>query len=414
MPWRKPDWTESNPSVKELLDTVDADTMTDNSSPSLDIQITKHAYPSPFESLVKWYSSRVQLIEEQTAQTDIALAFCRIGVAHIPGSNVLVSLQNELITLSDLVYSCGETALDLELFRLLSYSEVLEAFLSSVRESPEVFSWRLKRFAIPYLQRCGQDITKELKDLLVSIAKTNLESVAKVFELSLTPGLPESERMLKCFSNESTAELILECAYANDRTDVPMYIYRMMLQNIIPFLTSDVQDSSALTDSSSALSSSSTASGWDDGDLEFDKFDHPSSVNTSVTSPQHRQATDLAQRISLFESHIDALDLLAKYNVPKSLQYFESEQSATQQRLLMVRMARSLHVIESGGASIASDKSDWLVLLDDLRHGARSGLFGDVGSDTVFEEVFRAALSCGREFFSLNKWFVCFFLLSHV
>jgi hypothetical protein len=110
------------------------------------------AYPTTATVLADWYSARVHLIESQTAQPDLALALCRIGLSNIscqspsgtlsaPPIKLLESLADELVTLSDLVYSCGETALDLDLLSLLTRQEVLESFLVPVFYAPEEFAW---------------------------------------------------------------------------------------------------------------------------------------------------------------------------------------------------------------------------------------------------------------------------------
>jgi hypothetical protein len=264
----------------------------------------------------------------------------------------------------------------------------------------------------------------DLKHLLMNVAKTNLETIAKVFELSVQPhGISVSEMnsdklenssgggVTACFGPVSTVELIIDCAYANDKVDIDMEVYRVLQQSVAAILAKSPLEFAEKTCGPPV----EVNSGWDDDDVDFDEPSTDHSQNSIVPIPHHSQphSITLHTRIALFEAHIDALDILAKYKVQKSLRFFvenplvqseEPNQQLQQQRLLLVRLARSLisGSALTGSTAIQTTVSDWMVLLDDLRHAVRLGLFGSTSetcNHQVFEEVLKAALSCGRELY---------------
>ncbi|KAI9348749.1 secretory pathway protein Sec39-domain-containing protein [Zopfochytrium polystomum] len=350
VPWRRPDWTETNDSVRSLLEDLTEDHEEKLATiPRFDDMLSADA-------LADWYVSRIVQIESVTGQADLSFALCKIAVAHV--SVPVAKLErklHELATLTDLVYGCGEVLLDLNGVLPMDMMDVLQLQLFSTVGDPEILAWRIKQYSLPYIARLRNlgrseaelDATFDL--CLLQIAGKNLAAAAKVFELS-RPGIPQSERIIQ--SNARLARLILECSYGTDDKDISIEVYQNLARSM-PLI--EEEETTEVPKSG----------GWDD-DVDFDAENSGNSTTR-----------ELVERINLFDAHVDALELLRKYGFHESLRLFVDQdfKSPTAQN---------------------PDDSQWIVLHDDLCHAQNLGLFGCCTAKDCSKEFLRAALTFAR------------------
>ncbi|KAJ3269104.1 hypothetical protein HDU76_011323, partial [Blyttiomyces sp. JEL0837] len=157
IPWRRPDWTEVNSSVKDLVEVMEFEDGSEGGKVSvLEKKLMDWVkervveFPASVETLAEWVSDRVLMIENKTGQTNVAKEVCRIAVEEL-GVVGLEGLLENLKVLSDLVYGCGKETLTYDEVLRMSVSDVLELMVADVVADPVEFTRRVEMYVKPML-----------------------------------------------------------------------------------------------------------------------------------------------------------------------------------------------------------------------------------------------------------------------
>ncbi|KAJ3184750.1 hypothetical protein HK101_009823 [Irineochytrium annulatum] len=380
LPWRRADWMESNQSVKEFLFGFDEEEAM-SPTPS---RLKREPSPASVHVLEQWYRQRISAIEKTTLQTNISLAWAELASSPAFGIASLGELRDDLMTLKDLIYGCNKPEAKLDDVSGRPVLEVINRFIVDKVAEPAAYANAMKQFVVPYLariKRVGQqnvDGQHALESHLVSTAETNLSSCAKVFEMS-REGIPASDRIIA--EPTTLARLILDCAYKSNAGLNEMEVLHNLFRSM--------PDLDRLGANLGGGSLRPTGSGWDE-DLTMELMS-----TEEISRVDSERISSLIQRVEVFESHLDVMELLGKHKIEVSLLFLNSAESkdAKNQKLLMVQMARS--ILDQGRGSEAAD-SEWDALLEDMIHVFSSGAFGVVEVSNIINEFLGIALGAGK------------------
>ncbi|KAJ3137894.1 hypothetical protein HK100_000355 [Physocladia obscura] len=368
-PWRKPDWTEASHSIQDLVHEFA------ENEPQIFSNLKKNivAIPASAPIVSKWYINRALNIEDKLGDTKMAIDLLEFA----SNSNVenLEPLINEFTTLFDLSESYegkhGGGKLTLSDIREMPVDTIVKMMLAGVRNHPDLFCNRVKDSVVPFLNRVAADGQVSLDAYLLTLAQKHIKSCAKVFERSRT-GIPLDDRVI-VRSDEDFARLILGCAYSMEPSDDMMEVLYSLLGSL-PQITNNME-----TD------------GWED---DFNSTNFLNDENTSTLTN-----LSLPARISLFESHLETIELLKKYKINVTLQYLTSSEfvSPANKRLLAIKMARSF----SQNEEVITSDDEFLALAEDLSYLLKLNVFLSIDGNNVKKEFVKAILQKGR--FSLAK-----------
>ncbi|KAJ3386499.1 hypothetical protein HDU84_001515 [Entophlyctis sp. JEL0112] len=372
--WRKADWTETSETIREFV----AELAAEDEAPMFPkLRSNAAVFPAPMDVIGQWYKSRALQIEEVLGDTALALSWLEFATGPQGNVNGVDDVIDELTTLFDLAQDGGASGkVTLAQLREMPADDVIRLMLDGVKNHPDLFCKRTKASVVPFLKRCApaasaQTSPHDLLDLyLLELAPKNIQTVAKLFELSRF-GIPVQDRII-VFTESRLARLILDCAYSMDTEHGSLECLHNMLRSI-PSL-------------SSAAEPSVDTEGWDDDPLtEIDAND----------------VSQLQSRISLFENHLETIELLQRHGISVSLQYLNSQEFIEQssKRLLAVKLARSL--VQSDENASPTDDEAWLSLASDLQYLLKLDLFSSVDGANVAKEFMKGILHEGR--FSLAK-----------
>ncbi|KAI8815835.1 secretory pathway protein Sec39-domain-containing protein [Fimicolochytrium jonesii] len=445
IPWRRPDWTESD-SVREFLEMVEDEeegesnmnsiATTLRNSTTLPPEIICTVYPAPQQVLSEWYASRARFMEAASGQSDLALDLVRLGIQHHVSG--LEDLRDNLITLGKLLYECydptSKDVVDLSLDRLsrLSPEEVLRLFVA--QSTDETIVRDVKRFVLPYI--CNRAIRADpslkatrpgdeygfqkqssltasnlqiLYGWIASVAEEHLEWCTLILEDSVAAG-SEEERIV---SADKLPELVLECAYRCHRSDAAVGALYDRLRHCLPVEESEEetkggrrQDGGKPGAAKAQRGSSSTRkpkpSSWEDElDITLDDV-----ASTAAGTPKGLKGLDpeLQARVRRFIVHVKVAQILAEYGLPKPLPWLkDAETHPEQQRALLLLLARqsSGDRAAPAGSVIPADESrfdddeDWMGLLTHMLSLHEMGVLSLVPRKDIYVEYLSVILSCG-------------------
>eukprot|EP00057_Strongylocentrotus_purpuratus_P023613 XP_011678087.1 PREDICTED: neuroblastoma-amplified sequence [Strongylocentrotus purpuratus] len=165
--------------------------------------------------LTDWVIFRAMAIEDESRQVDNALSLVRLAMErNIPG---LESLHHDLLTLEVVSYEC-QTDPDLTLASLKKLTNLQIMLLMMSKSPSETYVKDMKRWVIPFLQRCEEDspgtrvtLTEEF---MLSLAKEDLCKCQLILENSKHTS-PEPIIRKK----SDLLSLAQRCIYACERDD---------------------------------------------------------------------------------------------------------------------------------------------------------------------------------------------------
>ncbi|KAJ3216960.1 hypothetical protein HDU67_008689 [Dinochytrium kinnereticum] len=364
IPWRQPDWTETNPEVVEILlgfELAEETLFKCGAKSGIPVEGESSA-----EFLSAWYIDYIKNVERESGQTNLALSItimARAAPFNIAG---LDELHHSLQTLNDLNYVCGCLEIDLKELESMPTEDVIRQALDDSISDSNVFLMRVRTVIVPYMQRLsnlGQgDFEGVFDSYLIEVASKNIRSCAKVFEYS-RGGIPMSDRIITPQSR--LAKLILHCAY---------------LSNIA------AADTDTLHNMFRSLP-----------DLEQIKSE--GQINSLIGE---QSSQNLADRIKDFQSHMEALEILTKYDIHASMHALlhAKETDSRDQRLTLNKFLR--YVADDRDRS--NEDKEWLSLFRDIRFVYGSGVFPEIDESEAQKDYLRLALNAGK--FSLVKGLV--------
>ncbi|XP_069137324.1 NBAS subunit of NRZ tethering complex-like [Argopecten irradians] len=308
--WRDTDWCETQQcrSMVEPLQ-VDLGEFLYEDQPKLS-QFRCDEIPA--ELLTSWYRYRAFEIEAMSLQVEHAINLVKLAVER--GVQGLTDLLDDLVTMEMLVYDCHiEDTVTFESVTKMADYEKLELIMSKSTE--EMYVKNLHRWLVPFLMQCERQnqgaYNTLLRDYIVTMAKTDLSLVLKVFESSKV-NLPNP--VIK--SQDDVMSMALEAVYSCERDD-----QLQILLSIFQCL--------------------------------------PSKQKTS-TKTQETQS--LFSQVEKLKQHLSAAKILENHGVMKPLHYLkETEADDEEARNLMIRLTRN-----AGKREKPLDQKEWRSLHEDV------------------------------------------------
>ncbi|XP_019858990.1 PREDICTED: neuroblastoma-amplified sequence-like [Amphimedon queenslandica] len=269
---RDQDWVEHQ-SIRQFyslgkqtsLDLITSEEMSD---------LREYIEPITGELLTSWYRRRAIEIEQYTGQVDNALSL--IGFAIKNNVKGLEVLEHQLLTLRSLVYHCNvDSHLSLSKLEKMTNLEILHLIMHDVEG--DKFIQYFTNHAMPYIDRLMKlgltTSTNLLEEFMIIVSKNDLRPFA-----NLLKSMREKKSMgvsVSSLSLEARMSLALKCVYTCERTD------------------------------------------------QLDQVDTIAGHFLSVITSKQLSAKqrELYQQLNDLESFICAIEILASYNVNKSIKY---------------------------------------------------------------------------------------------
>ncbi|KAI8613891.1 secretory pathway protein Sec39-domain-containing protein, partial [Chytriomyces sp. MP71] len=366
-PWRKPDWTETNMSFLGLLEEFSSGNAEETAQ-----HVEGVPFPAPAERVTEWYLNRANEIERDLCNIDMALGLLTLASRQlcVPG---LEALMNQLTTFRDILERADPhhtSALTLADVHAMPVEDVVALMLDPVRSRPDEFVARVQKSVAPFLARSGKG-TEILDAYVLALAPKHATVCARLFQESRETNVAGGRAVE--WPALLMAELILQCAYSM----IPGENALDVLHNFRRSLPATFEEAD--------LNITGDVDGWDD-DFE----------GKSVESRPAQGSANLSairMRIALFESQLEALELLGKYGLTFSLSQFSSPEfeSEMDKRLLVIRMARSLIPRQE-----ETNDEDWTILANDLVYLLNLPLFESLDASSIMKEYLKGILQDGR------------------
>lgn len=391
-PWRKTDWVE-NPIIKQLI--------FPDEPKELDLEDVplKYVaqYPAPSPVITRWYVDRAHKIDSASGQVDKALTLIRYGIE----KNVknLETLEENLYMLSKLVYECypisnvnGKFML-LKRFEELSEAEIVQTFLSNEDHVVD----NVKEYVLPFLKLLParrarktldqreepstensniQDPMDLLYNYILDMSSTNLEICCYLFNAS-KPTLNIEDRIIT--SDEDLARVILACLYGNtnmNQCDIMARVFECL----------PIFEMKVLEDKNFNI------------DIELTKASTPHEFMRIFKTKSESQ---LQRFNDLLEIHLNAAEVLARYNNSVPLRWFiQSTDNYTLQKQLCLQLARKASKDPENGEERFESEEDWVLLLEDMKglQGNGRGVLGKISSEELYKDFISGLLGCGSMF----------------
>ncbi|XP_060067245.1 NBAS subunit of NRZ tethering complex-like [Ylistrum balloti] len=310
--WRETDWCET-PQCRCVVEPLQVDLgeflYEDNANLS---QFRCDEIPA--ELLTRWYRYRAFEIEAMSLQVEHAINLVKLAVER--GVQGLTDLLDDLVTMEMLVYDCHlEETVTFEAVTKMADYEKLELIMSKSTE--EMYVKNLHRWLVPFLMQCERQndgsYNTLLRDYIVTMAKTDLSLVLKVFESSKI-NLPNP--IIK--SQDDVMSMALEAVYSCDRDD--------QLQLLLAI------------------------------------FQCLPSKTKSNARTQGKETQELFYQVEKLRQHLSAAKILESHGVMKPLHYLkETEADAEEAKKLMVRLTRN-----AGKREKPLDQKEWHSLHEDV------------------------------------------------
>ncbi|XP_033750641.1 neuroblastoma-amplified sequence-like [Pecten maximus] len=325
----------------------------------------------PAELLTRWYRYRAFEIEAMSLQVEHAISLVKLAVER--GVQGLTDLLDNLVTMEMLVYDCHiEDTLTFEAVTKMADYEKLELIMSKSTE--EMYVKNLHRWLVPFLMQCERQNAGSyntlLRDYIVTMAKTDLSLVLKVFESSKA-NLPNP--VIK--SQDDVMSMAMEAVYSCERED-QLHLHLAIFQCL------------------------------------------PSKQKTG-TRTQGKEAQKLYHQVDMLKQQLSAAKILESHGVTKPLHYLkETEADAEEAKNLMVRLTRN-----AGKREKPLDQKEWRSLHEDVLNLQNEvykclspGLCHEIFTESVLcsssrENITMAGgpLGAGRVQ-KVNSWFVLEFI----
>ncbi|XP_072038105.1 NBAS subunit of NRZ tethering complex-like [Amphiura filiformis] len=135
--------------------------------------------------LTSWYGWRARDIESQSKLVEHAVELVELATErNVKG---LDKLYDDLLTLDTIAYEC-QTEVSISLDVLQEMDELSQLQLMMIKSSKEMYVKNMKRWVLPFLDRCEKRMPGSKKNLLskymLSMAKDDLEKCVLIFENS--------------------------------------------------------------------------------------------------------------------------------------------------------------------------------------------------------------------------------------
>ncbi|CAG8534033.1 7359_t:CDS:2 [Diversispora eburnea] len=389
-PWRKTDWVE-NPIIKQLIFPDEPKELDFEDIPLK----TAVQYPAPSSVITQWYIDRAHKIDSASGQVDKALALIRYGIK----KNVknLETLEEDLNMLSKLVYECYPISnrsgrfMMLEKFSALTEAEIVRTFLKNEESIVE----NVKKYIFPFLKllparharkksnQTEESSTENLNvqdpmDLLYSyildMSSTNLQICCCLFEAS-KPTLNIEDRIIT--SDEDLTRVILACLYGNTNMDQLEIMARMF--ECLPIFDVEISEDKCINI-----------------EIELTKI---STSHEFLRIFKTKSVSQLQRFVDYLEIHLNAAEVLARYNNPVPLRWFiqSADDYALQKRLCLQLSRKASKGPENGEERFESDE-EWILLLEEMKslQGNGKGVFGKISVEELYKDFISGLLSCGK------------------
>ncbi|ORY05737.1 hypothetical protein K493DRAFT_204113, partial [Basidiobolus meristosporus CBS 931.73] len=379
--WPEKAWREQDPVENPLLLAQLGISLEELSTQDISHPKDKVQYPASGATISEWYISRAHNIDVVSGQIHHAYRLIQIGDAN--GVQGLEELRDNLRTVSQLVYECysdsPEACLEitLESFERLTVKEVVELILRETNEQRIVRD--IRNFVIPYLRnqsakvtQGGRDSMSLLYDFILTLSTKHLDWCYLIFNES-KPTLPAQDRIIA--EDLLLSQLALACLYGSRSTDQ----WRLMSQifECLPDFEIDITKAKPLAVPNGG------------------KFTELSS-HEYFNLLKEMDETDIQLVINKLEVHLNAADILERYDIPVMLGwYLDSEGSYPVQKQLLLRIARHA----SGGVDTMGSKfeneDEWTFLLEAMIDLHNNGVLGEIATEEIYKEFLSGLLSCG-------------------
>ncbi|CAG8539491.1 9441_t:CDS:2 [Ambispora leptoticha] len=388
-PWREPDWVE-NPVLKSLILRQDELEEWDFE----EIGLKKVPYPASSSHITNWYYNRAHKIDRMSGQVDKALKFVRHGI-HKNVRN-LETLEEDLHMLAKLVYDCYPASDPISIsmtlleWESLSEAEIVQTFLRQTDETRIVND--IKQFVIPFLQLLPSrrarethgDIEKNnnlktqildlLYDYILTLSENRLDLCCLIFEAS-KPIFDTADRIIT--SDTDLVRIALSCLYGNESTDQWETMTRIF--ECLPIFDVDASD-----DSNIKL------------DIELSQKMTPIYFYDTFKTKNEKE---LQRIIDFLEIHLNASEILSRYDNPVPLQWFlQSADDYKLQKQLSIKLVRKASGgPETGGEKFESE-DEWALLLEDMLklQDNGNGVFGRLSVNEIYRDFISGLLNCGK------------------
>ncbi|CAG8495424.1 2174_t:CDS:2, partial [Ambispora gerdemannii] len=388
-PWREPDWVE-NPILKSLILRHDELEAWDFEG----IVLKKVPYPALSSHITNWYYNRAHKIDCMSGQVDKALKLVRHGI-HKNVRN-LETLEEDLHMLAKLVYNCypasdpisiSMTLLEWESF---SEAEIVQTFLRQTDETRIVND--VKQFVIPFLQllpsRRAREIYENIEennflktqpldllyDYILTLSENRLDLCCLIFEAS-KPILDTADRIIT--SDTDLSRIALSCLYGSESTDQWENMTRIF--ECLPIFDADATDDSNMK-FEIVLSQKSTPIYF------YDIF-------------KTKNEKELQRIIDFLEIHLNAAEILSRYDDPVPLQWFlQSADDYNLQKQLCIRLVRKASGGPETGGERFESEDEWALLLEDMLklQDNGNGVFGKLSVKEIYKDFISGLLNCGK------------------
>ncbi|GFR67776.1 neuroblastoma-amplified sequence-like, partial [Elysia marginata] len=307
--WRELDWVEA-PDCRKAVDLGCED---ESAFLYSEVPI-KYRSKSPSKAVAEeWYAERACEIERRSRLVDFAIELVKQGIQK--GAESLGELLDDLVVLEMMVYECSvDDSLTFAKLREMADYDRLELIMSKSPE--EMYAKNLRRWVMPFLQRCEQGqpgaYDQLLRDFVLTKARDDLTDVLKIFQISKTT---VTSPMIR--TSTELMSLALDALYSCTRDDQLDLITKIF--ECLPSHSHDAQS------------------------------------NSSENVRLHKQIDHL-------EQHICAAKIFEANNMKNTLAYIKSsENDPEESRTLMVRLTRM-----ASKRSLPLNEMEWLKLHEDV------------------------------------------------
>ncbi|BFY98427.1 hypothetical protein BsWGS_01467 [Bradybaena similaris] len=209
--WRDPDWSET-PVCKKVIDLG-----TEDEAQFLYANFeSKYRTETLSKDLVQqWYFARACEIEKKSRLIDNAIEFVKLATER--GAENLSDLLDDLMVMDLMVYECGvDDSLTFDTLQEMADYDRLEYIMS--QSSEEMYAKNIRRWMVPFLQRCEQRqpmaYSRLLRDFILTKSRNDLTLVLKIFEAS-KPNVPSPV----IHSEIELMTLVMDSLYSCERSD---------------------------------------------------------------------------------------------------------------------------------------------------------------------------------------------------
>ncbi|CAL1537532.1 unnamed protein product [Lymnaea stagnalis] len=337
--WRDQDWAE----VAQCRKAVDLGDEDGAAFLYINFNSKYRTEQLSFKLVEEWYHERACEIEQKSRIVDNAIELVKLGIER--GFDNLHELLDDLVTMAMMVYECG-VAPSLEFSQLREMADYDRLELIMAKSTEEMYTKNLRRWLVPFLQRCDQKepgaYDQLLKDFVVTQAQKDLTLVLKLFETS-KPSV--ASPVIK--TQTELMSLALDALYSCRR-----HVFLQLAHKI------------------------------------FECLPLPSTQSRKESSESLR----LHQQVDQLERHLRAASILEAYGMKKTLAYIKSTENDQEEvRSLMIKLTR-----QATKRSIPLTDMEWHKLHDDIM-SLQAQIYTCIPAN-ICREIYVESLMCsGRQ-----------------